>query len=301
MMRARRALLYTPGDDLYKIEKAATFGVDCICLDMEDGVALNRKAEARQTIAEALRSLYFGRSERLARINPVGSGLERDDLETVLEAHPDGIVIPKVEFAEQIQWASQVIGNYEKHSGWVAATVQSGNQHTGIPILVGVETARGIINLKEIASSEPRLEAIIFGAEDFAGDIGATRTPQGWEVFYARSAVVTFAAAYGLQAIDMVQIDFKDTDRLYLEALEGAQMAYAGKQVIHPDQIEPVQRAFTPSDKAIDHAQRLLQAFDEHQQKGKGAFALDGKMIDAPIVRAAERVLAIARAAGKIV
>jgi citrate lyase beta subunit len=299
-MRARRALLYTPGDDLYKIQKASTLGVDCICMDMEDGVALNRKAEARLTIAQALQNIDFGRSERLARINPVGSWLERDDLETVLPAHPDGIVIPKVEFAEQVQWASQYIGRYEKTSGWKTTASESAGSHIGIPLLVGVETARGIVNLKEIVSADPRLEGIIFGAEDFAGDIGAIRTQQGWEVFYARSAVVTYAAAYGLQAIDMVQIDFKDVERLYQEALEGAHMAFAGKQVIHPSQIEPVQRAFTPSDEAIAHAQRLLQAFEDHQELGKGAFALDGKMIDAPIVRAAERVLALARAAGKV-
>jgi citrate lyase beta subunit len=299
-MRARRAFLYTPGDDLPKIQKASKLGVDCVCMDMEDGVALNRKAEARQTIAQALRNLDFGRSERLARINPVGSGLERDDLESVLPAHPDGIVIPKVEFAEQIQWVSQVIGKYEKSTGWFPASSGDASLHTGIPLLVGVETARGIINLREIVSADPRLEAIIFGAEDFAGDIGATRTPQGWEVFYARSAVVTYAAANGLQAIDMVQIDFKDSERLYQEALEGAHMAFAGKQVIHPSQVEPVQRAFTPNDEAIAQAQRILRAFEEHQQLGKGAFALDGKMIDAPIVRAAERVLALARAAGKV-
>jgi citrate lyase beta subunit len=194
-MRARRALLYTPGDDLYKIQKASTLGVDCICLDMEDGVALNRKVEARQTIAQALQSIDFGRSERLARINPVGSGYEHNDLETVLPAHPDGIVIPKVEFAEQVQWASQVIGKYEKNSGWNTPSSESAGLDTGIPLLVGVETARGIVNLKEIVSADPRLDGIIFGAEDFAGDIGATRTPQGWEVFYARSAVVTYAAA----------------------------------------------------------------------------------------------------------
>ena len=299
-MHARRALLYTPGDDLYKIQKASTLGVDCICMDMEDGVALNRKAEARQTIAQALDSIDFGHSERLARINPVGSGLELADLETVLPAHPDGIVIPKVEFGEQILWVSQVIGRFENESGWKTTAIESGGLHSGIPLLVGVETARAIINLKEIVSADPRLEGIIFGAEDFAGDIGATRTRQGWEVFYARSAVVTYASAYGLQAIDMVQIDFKDTERLYQEALEGAHMAFAGKQVIHPSQIEPVQRAFTPSDEAIAYAQHLMQAFDEHQQLGKGAFALDGQMIDAPIVRAAERVLALARAAGKI-
>jgi len=290
-MRVRRALLYTPGDDLHKIQKAAALGADCVCLDMEDGVALNRKAEARQTIAQALRTLDFGRSERLARINPPGSGFERDDLQSVLPARPDAIVIPKVESGEQIQWVSQFIGDFEQSAGWPA---------NGIPLLVGVESAHAILNLKEIVSADPRLEALIFGAEDYAANIGATRTDQGGEVFFARSMVVTFAAAYNLQAIDMVQINFQQPDRLYQEALEGAQMAFAGKQVIHPSQIEPVQRAFTPTDAAITQAQRLLHAFEQHQQIGKGAFALDGKMIDAPIVRAAERVLAIARAADKI-
>jgi citrate lyase beta subunit len=291
MKRARRALLYMPGDDLRKIQKATTLDVDCICMDMEDGVAVNRKAEARQTIAEALRALDFGRSERLARINAVGSGLEAQDLETVLPARPDGIVVPKVERASQLQWVSHVIGRTERQNGWPSGEIR---------MLVVVESALGIINLPEIARAEPRLGGIIFGAEDFAGDIGATRTPEGWEVFYARSAVVTHAAAFGLQAIDMVFIDLYDMEGLSREALEGARMAFSGKQIIHPNQVEPVQRAFTPSAEAIAFALRVMLAFEDQQQAGIGAFALDGKMIDAPIIRAAERVLARARAAGKI-
>ena len=106
-MRARRALLYTPGDDRHKIEKALTLEVDCICMDMEDGVALNRKTEARHVIAAALGELGFGRSEKLARINAVGSGLESEDIEVVLPSHPDGIVVPKVESLEQVQWVSR--------------------------------------------------------------------------------------------------------------------------------------------------------------------------------------------------
>lgn len=291
LMRARRALLYMPGDDLRKIRKATTLNVDCICMDMEDGVALNRKAEARQTIAEALQTLDFGRSERLARINAIGSGFEADDLAIVLPAHPDGIVIPKVENAEQIRWVSQVIARHEAQNGWPSGS---------ICLLVVVETARGIVNLAQIAAADLRLQAIIFGAEDFAGDIGATRTTEGWEVFYARSAVVTYAAAHNLQAIDMVYIDFNDIEGLRREALEGACMAFAGKQIIHPNQVEPVQQAFTPNDEAIAYARRVIQAFEEHQRAGKGAFALDGKMIDAPIIKAAERVLALAEAAGKL-
>jgi citrate lyase subunit beta-like protein len=280
-----------PGDDIRKIRKATTLDVDCVCMDMEDGVALNRKPEARSTIAEALQTLDFGRSERLARLNAIGSGFEAEDLEAALSGRPDGIVIPKVESAGQIRWASQVIASYEAQNGWPAG---------GIGLLVVVETARGIVNLSQIVAADPRLQAVIFGAEDFAGDIGATRTKEGWEVFYARSAVVTHASAFGLQAIDMVYIDFHDLQGLRQQALEGARLAFAGKQVIHPNQVAPVQEAFTPSAEAIAHAQRVIRAFEENQQAGKGAFGLDGKMIDAPILKTAERVIALAVAAGKL-
>lgn len=290
-MRPRRALLYMPGDDLRKIRKATTLGVDCVCMDMEDGVALNRKAEARHTIAEALKTLDFGRSEKLARINPVGSGLEAEDLAAALAGKPDGIVIPKVEDAWQVRWVSQQIAAQEEALGYAPGSVA---------ILVVVESARGVINLASIAGADARLQAIIFGAEDYAGDIGAQRTPEGWEVFYARSAVVTHSAAFGLQAIDMVYIDFQDTEGLRREAIQGAQMAFAGKQIIHPNQVEAVQEAFTPSDETIAEAQRIIAAFHAHQQAGRGAFAVDGKMIDAPIIKRAERMLALARAAGKL-
>src|SRR5512136_298463 len=117
-MRARRALLCMPGDDMHKIQKAITLGVDTICMDIEDGVALNRKAEARTTILEALRSLDFGRSEKIVRINPVGSGLETDDLRAILPGRPDGILIPKVQGAEQVRWVSDRIGEFELSQDW---------------------------------------------------------------------------------------------------------------------------------------------------------------------------------------
>lgn len=289
-MRARRALLYVPGDDVKKIRKATTLDVDTICLDMEDGVAMNRKMEARQTIAEVLPTLDFGRSERLARINPVGSGLENDDLRITLAGHPDGIVVPKVEHAEQVRWASQKISEVEVEMNWPPG---------GIPLLVGVESALGILNLRDIAAADQRLEGIIFGSEDLASDIGAIRTPDAWEIFYARSAVVLHTAAFGLQAIDMVFIDFKDVGNLQREAERGAQMGFAGKQIIHPNQVTPVQDAFTPDQAAIDAALRIVDSFRLHQAAGAGAFALDGKMIDLPIVKAAERLLLRAQAAGK--
>jgi citrate lyase beta subunit len=280
-----------PGDEMRKIRKATTLGVDCICMDMEDGVAVSRKEAARHTIVEALHTLDFGHSERLVRINPVGSGLETEDLLAALEGHPDGIVIPKIDSHEPIQWASQTIATVEKKNGWTPGK---------ICLIVLVETARAIVNLAQIAGSDSRLQALIFGSEDLAGDIGAQRTADGWEVIYARSAVVTYAAAFDLQAIDQVYIDFQDTEGLVRECKFGVQLGYSGKQIIHPNQVNPVQTSFTPSDEAIAQAQQLMEAFASHQESGRGAFALDGKMIDAPIIKAAERVLERARAAGKI-
>jgi len=290
-MRARRALLYMPGDDLYKIQKAIRLGVDCICMDIEDGVAMNRKDAARATIREALQTLDFGRSERLVRINPVGSGMAEEDLRAVLPARPDGLVIPKVGERAHLEWVSQRISEVERAQGWPPGR---------IVLLALIETARGVVNLREIASGEPRLQALIFGPEDLAGDIGATRTREGWEIFYARSAVITHAAAFGLQGLDMVFMDLHDIEGLRAEAIQGAQMAYSGKQVIHPNQVAAVEEAFTPSDEAVAQAQRVVEASQRNQESGTGAFALDGKMIDAPVVRAAEWVLAKARAAGKL-
>ena len=289
-MRARRAFLYMPGDDRHKIEKALTLDVDCICMDMEDGVALNRKTEARRIITAALCELTFGRSEKLARINAVGSGLELDDIEGVLPSRPDGIVVPKVESLEQIQWVSRKIEAAELGRGWPVNSIR---------ILAGVETAKAILNLKEIAS-HPRLDGLIFGGEDFAANIGAVRTPEGTELLYARSAVVTAGAAFGLQAIDIVTITFRDLETLRRESAFGAQLGYSGKQVIHPAQVGPVQEAFTPNDESIENARHLVEAFGAHQKEGKGAFALDGKMIDLPLVKAAQGVLERGRAAGKI-
>lgn len=289
-MRARRALLYMPGDDRHKIEKAITLEVDCICMDMEDGVALNHKDTARRTIAQALCELNLGHSERLARINPVGSGLEIDDLDAVLPARPDGIVVPKVETLSQLTWVGDRIESAELSYGWPVNSIR---------MIAIVESAKAILlNLTQIAA-HPRLDALIFGAEDFAADIGAIRTADAWEIFYARSAVVTAAAAFDLQAIDMVTVEFRDIEKIRAEAQFGAQMGYSGKQVIHPDQVQPVQEAFTPDDESIAAARRLIEAFKEHQSKGTGAFALDGKMIDMPLIRSAQRVLERARAAGK--
>jgi len=288
-MRARRALLYMPGDDRHKIEKALTLDVDCICMDMEDGVAFNRKEAARRTIAQALHELDFDRSERLARINRIGSGFEAGDLDAVLPSHPDGIVVPKVETLEQLTWVGDRLETAELTHGWPVNSIR---------LIAIVESAKAIIlNLTHITTHH-RLDALIFGAEDFAADIGAIRTPDAWEIFLARSTVMAAAAAFDLQAIDMVMVDFHDIKKIRAEARFGAQMGFSGKQVIHPSQVQPVQQAFTPDSESIDAARRLIEAFEAHQKEGAGAFSLEGKMVDMPLIRSAQRVLERARAAG---
>jgi citrate lyase beta subunit len=282
--------LYTPGDSRRKIEKAPSLDVDSVVLDLEDGVALNNKVAAREVVAAALREVHFGRTERIVRVNAVvEGGLYTDDLHSTIGGHPDAYLLPKIESAEQVREVSSRLAAFEQRHGW---------PHESIRLLVMVETARGILNLREIAGSDSRLSALIFGAEDLAGDIGAIRTPEAWEVFYARSAVVLHAKAFGLQAIDMVNVELsEDTSSLKSETVQALQMGYTGKQAIHPRQVEVIQQVFTPTPEELARAQRLVEAHTAHQANKSGVFEFEGKMVDMPVVRAAETVLARAKAA----
>jgi citrate lyase beta subunit len=281
-MRPRRSFLYVPGSDWRKVEKAAGLGADCVCIDLEDGVAPEMKPTARQQAIKALGELGFGASERLVRINPVGQGMESEDLST-LAGNPDAVVLPKVAYADQVREVSNRIAAHERSIGV---------KEKSIRLIAQIETAMGMVNIKDIAGADERLDALIFGSEDYANDVGAKRTEQGDEIFYARSAVVAHAAAFGLQAIDMLWTNFKDRSGLERVAAQGARLGYSGMQIIHPDQIEPVQRAFTPSAAEIVAAQRIIDAYQAALRAGRGAFAIDGKMVDMPIIKAAERILA---------
>lgn len=289
MSRIRRSVLYMPGDSLKKITKATQLDVDSIVMDLEDGVALNNKQAGRETIVEAFNTLDFGRRERLVRINPFDSPFAQDDLDKTIGVKPDGYVIPKVESAADLQQVDTFLEQAEQTNGWEVGSIK---------LLAIIETARGVFHLPQIVTASKRLSALMFGSEDLAGDMGALRTPEGMEILYARSAVVLAAAAYKLDAIDTVYPDFRDHEGLKRESLFAKQLGYCGKMAIHPGQVPIMNDVFVPTPEEIDYAQRLIAANDQHQSEGTGAFAFEGKMVDMPMIRSAQKVIQQATQAG---
>ncbi|MEQ8672648.1 MAG: CoA ester lyase [Aggregatilineales bacterium] len=288
----RRALLFMPGDDRKKIEKGAALAVDGIIMDIEDGVALTNKATARLTINHALKEVDFGKSERLVRINALNDDnrIYIDDIDHTIEGHPDGYVIPKVESAEQVKQVAEHLTLKEREYGYLDGSIR---------LFAIIESAYGVINLETIASADPRLKGLMFGAEDLAGDIGAVRTPDMWEVFYARSKLVLYAKAHGLDAIDTPFVDLTaDDSQLIAQTEQAHYMGYTGKLAIHPKHVPVIQQIFTPSIERIRKAKALIDAHDAHQKAGAGVFAFEGRMVDMPMVRAAQTVIAQAKSAG---
>ncbi len=279
----RRSLLFMPGDSLRKMQKAATWEVDTVILDLEDAVAQSQKEAARAITAEALATLDFGGRERLVRVNHVSSGLPEVEVAATSGGRPDGYILPKVEDPADLHALDHFVAQAERAHGLPERSIR---------LFAMIETALGVMNLREIAAATPRLEGLIFGAEDLAGDIGSIRTPAAWEVFYARSAVVTAAAAYRLQAFDMIFADYNDAAGLEAEGRVARQLGYTGKTCIHPNQTPVVNRAFSPSLDEVERAQRLVAAFAAQQAAGAGAFSFEGKMVDMPMLRAAQRILA---------
>ncbi len=284
--RLRRSLLFMPGDSARKIEKSAELNVDSIIADLEDAVALSQKQVARSTIVESFQRIDFGPTERLIRINPVGTPFWQDDLDQTIVARPDGYVLPKIESAAQVQAVAHRVAALENRHGF---------QVGGIKLLAQMETAMGVINAVEIAQADNRLDGLLFGAEDLAADMGAQRTKEGWEILYARGAITTVAAAFGLPAIDTVYIDLADTDGLAAECQLARSMGFSGKLAIHPKQVAVINQGFLPSDQEVAYAERVIAGFEREQAAGAGVFELDGRMIDMPIVLAARNIVKTAK------
>ncbi|KAM8977478.1 citramalyl-CoA lyase, mitochondrial [Pelodytes ibericus] len=295
----RRAVLYIPGNDERKIQKISSLGVDCAVLDCEDGVAINKKVEARHTIVKTLEEFDLGNTEKCVRINSVSSNLAEEDLEVILKSRvlPSCLMLPKVENTDEIKWFADKFLHYLKGR----------KLKKPIHLITFVETATGLLNFKDICveclqrgpNAGLYLDGVVFGAEDFRASIGATSSKETHDVLYARQKIIVIAKAFGLQAIDLVYIDYKDEDGLLKQSREGALMGFSGKQVIHPSQIPIVQEQFTPSADKIKWAYELISAFEEHQTLGKGAFTFHGSMIDMPLLKQAQNIVTLARAIKK--
>lgn len=284
-MRLRRALLYMPGDSRRKITRGCSSGVDCVVMDLEDGVAPNAREAARDIIISCLKELDFGRSEALVRVNPVGHPDHEADMQAALSVAPDGIVLPKTESVEQLRVLGERLQLHE---------LRAGIRKHSIAILAIIETTLGVSRLGEIAAyagTEPRIQALIFGALDYIASVGGQTTKSGHESVYARSAVVMQAKAYGLQAVDTVYPAYQDEEGLLEDTQRGIEMGYTGKQIIHPSQIAPVQAAFAPTQEQIERARRIVDAYEAQAKTGVGAFALDGQMVDIPVVTEAWALL----------
>jgi len=273
------------------IVKAAQSQADSVIIDLEDGVSPDQKINARQQATEALKNLDFGPRERTVRINPLSTPLGRDDLFMVVQGVPDALVIPKVNSPDDVLEVDRLLTQAEEQT---RLPLQS------IGLLLLMETPAAIVNAVEIASCCPRIKALIFGAADYSREMRGRITRERKELIYPLTQLLLAARMAGIDAIDAPHFAIDDLEGLVEQAEMVAAMGYDGKAVIHPKQIEPVNRVFTPSPEEIAQAKRIIEAFNKAQEQGIGVIALDGQMIENVHVAMAQRTLWIAQKAGLI-
>ncbi|MDA0281580.1 MAG: CoA ester lyase [Proteobacteria bacterium] len=290
-MTLRRSIHFVPGGNEKMLNKALGLAADSLILDLEDSVTPDRKGIARDEVCDWLANADFKNQEKLVRINPMDSEWGREDLEAVLQHRPDGIVLPKVLDLKAVHAVDQLIINQEKIAGADYSDIKL--------LLIGTEMAAAVFNLAQMVNHE-RVDGVTWGAEDLSVSLGARakRDEQGnyLEVFsFVRSMCLLAAVAAKVQPIDAVYVDIKNTAGLAKECKTAADMGFTAKLTIHPDQIDIVNEAFTPSAAEIEAATALVAAFEEQEALGAMAFKFDGEMVDVPHLKRAQQVLALAR------
>ncbi len=281
--RLRRSRLYLPGNDPKFFPNAGLHKPDGVILDLEDSVSPAEKDAAQLVVRNSLRGINFYGSERMVRINQLPRGL--DDLKYVVPHNVHVILIPKCETADDVIKVDEEVQRLRKE-------YKIKNKIYYMPI---IESALGIINAYEIASASENNCALTIGLEDYTADIGAERTKEGRESFYARSMIVNAAKAVKIAAIDTVFSDVNDMEGLRESVLEAKSLGFEGKGCIHPRQIKVVHEAFAPSEEEIEKAKKIVDAFNMAKAKGLGVVSLGSKMIDPPVVKRAERILELAK------
>lgn len=280
-----RSLLFAPGNVTRRVEKALSLEADAVILDLEDAVPLAEKVQARGLVADALQQPRSAHG--YVRVNALSTGLTIDDIQAVMSPALDGIMLTKVEEAADLYKVDWLMGYLEGRLSLPKGSIDL------IPL---VENAKGIQNAYDIARAIPRVKRLCFGAIDYTADIGVKLTPDGGEIFYARSQLVNASRAAGLEPpIDTVYPDIKNPAGLERDTAIAVQLGFQGKLVIHPDQIAPVNRMFSPSKGDIAYAKKVVAAFEEAEAQGHAAITLEGgKFIDYPVVHNARRLLGLA-------
>jgi len=272
----RRSLLFFPAARPDRFAKALATGADCVCIDLEDAVAEAAKEEARAAALGLLRGAGDGAAEVVLRVNSPRTPTGLRDLLAVAESGLSALtlLLPKVASPEEVRWIDELLA-------------------PGIPalrLMAMIESARGVAAAPEIAAAPPRLAALVLGGVDLSTELGAGME---WEpLLYARSRVVHAAAAAEIDALDTVFLDVGDLERLGAEAEHAVRLGFSGKAAIHPTQIAPIHRAFTPSDEEVRRAREVVEAYERNRG---GVLLLHGRLVERPVVRRAERILARAR------
>jgi len=281
-LRPRRSVLYMPGSNARALEKARTLDADALILDLEDAVSPDAKELARKQVCDAVIAGGFGHREIAIRVNGLDTPWGQDDLKAAAAAKPDAILVPKISSAAMIQ---EIEGLLEK------AGVAS---HTRLWAMM--ETPLGILRALEIAGSSKRLAVLVMGTNDIAKELHAAHVPGRVPMLASLSTCLLAARAHGLVIVDGVYNDIKNAEGFEAECLQGMQMGFDGKTLIHPNQVEPCNKVFSPSDAEIEMAHKIIAAFEEAKAQGKGVATVDGRMIENLHVDNAKRAVAMAEA-----
>lgn len=283
--KKRRTMLYIPGNNPAMLQQGGVYGSDSLLLDLEDAVALNQKDAARILVRNTLRSVNFYDAEVCVRVNHISTPFGKADLEEIVPLQPDAIRFPKTESKEELLEVIQMVEDIEtKH----------GLSHDKMKIHAMIETAKGVENVYEIAGASPRVDAITIGGQDLTADMNIVASKDGIGVDYARKRIVMAAKAYKIDAIDTVFADVNDEEGLRRDVEYIKKVGFAGKAVINPRQIDIVHDVYTPTDEEIRKAYKIYTEFQRNKAKGIGVFAVDGKMVDAPVMARALHVLMLA-------
>lgn len=283
-MELLRSLIFVPGNRANMLERALNFDADIIMVDLEDSVPPGEKVAARDVAAEWIPRLRQAGQRVMVRLNSLDTGLTRDELAAVISPSLYGVSVGKTESAADLRQIEGIISPLE-----IGANLEAGH----VNLIPWIESARAIVNVNEMAAALVRTVAIAFGAEDYTNDMGIQRTDDGEEVYHARSAVPIAARAAGIASLDSPYVAFRDPEGLRKDAGVARQMGYTGKFAIHPAQVETINEVFSPNPDDVAYARRVMEAWREAEANGRGSLSLDDKMVDVPVVKRAQNLLAL--------